>query len=110
MDPIKEFERQRARMQVASAKGLRVGLGLKLVMAQRWSLYVKDGTAKARDEDYDAIKDTYDPFLIKMTTERQDWKIETDPEEEETLAKITYGAIAAVMAIPVAFGVFLAAR
>jgi hypothetical protein len=75
-----------------------------------WGMTTASTKMKADQFDYDAIKDTYDPFLIKMTTERQDWKIETDPEEEETLAKITYGAIAAVMAIPVAFGLFLAAR
>lgn len=75
-----------------------------------WGMTTASKKMKADQFDYDAIKDTYDPFLIKMTTERQDWKIETDPEEEATLAKITYGAIAAVMAIPVAFGLFLAAR
>ena len=75
-----------------------------------WGMTTASTKMKADQFDYDAIKDKYDPFLIKMTTERQDWKIETDPEEEETLAKITYGAIAAVMAIPVAFGLFLAAR
>ena len=57
-----------------------------------------------------ATKDRSGPVPIMVTTEREDWKLDTDPEEEETLAKITYGAIAAVMAIPVAFGLFLAAR
>ena len=75
-----------------------------------WGMTTASTKMKADQFDYDAIKDTYDPFLIKMTTERQDWKIETDPEEEAALARVTYGAVAAVMAIPVAFGLFLAAR
>jgi len=75
-----------------------------------WGMTTASTKMKADQFDYDAIKDKYDPFLIKMTTERQDWKIETDPEEEAALARVTAGAIAAVMAIPVAFGVFLAAR
>lgn len=75
-----------------------------------WGMTTASAKMKADQFDYDAIKDKYDPFLIKMTTERQDWKIETDPEEEAALARVTAGAIAAVMAIPVAFGVFLFAR
>ena len=75
-----------------------------------WGMTTASTKMKADQFDYDAIKDKYDPFLIKMTTERQDWKIETDPEEEAALARVTAGAIAAVMAIPVAFGVFLFAR
>ena len=75
-----------------------------------WGMTTASTKMKADQFDYDAIKDTYDPFLIKMTTERQDWKIEADPEEEAALARVTQLAVAAVMAVPVAFGAFLALR
>ena len=43
-----------------------------------------------------------------MTTERQDWKIQSDPEEEEALQKMTVGSIALVFAIPLAMGALIA--
>jgi hypothetical protein len=81
-------------------------------MADRmiWGMTTASTKMKADQFDYDAIKNTYDPFLIKMTTERQDWKIVNDPEEEENLRRATVGSIAAVAAIPIAFLAFLAAR
>lgn len=67
--------------------------------------------AKADQFDYDAIKDTYDPFLIKMTNEKKDWILaNVDPEEEENLRRMTLGSVAFVIALPLAMGLFIALR
>jgi len=76
-----------------------------------WGMTTASTKMKADQFDYDTIKDKYDPFLIQMTTERQDWKMQqTDPEEEERLKKLTIGAILGVLAIPLALGAFIASR
>ena len=69
-----------------------------------WGMTSASKMMKADQFDYDGVKDRYDPFLIKMTTERQDWKIQSDPEEEEALQKMTVGSIAPSSAIPLAMG------
>lgn len=73
-----------------------------------WGMTSASKMMKADQFDYDGVKDKYDPFLIKMTTERQDWKIQTDPEEEEALQKMTVGSVALVFAIPLAMGALIA--
>lgn len=61
--------------------------------------------------DYDAIKDKYDPFLIKMTIEKKDWLLaDVDPEEEENLRRMTVGSVAFVIALPLVMAVFIALR
>jgi len=78
-------------------------------MADRmiWGMTTASKKMKADQFDYDGIKDKYDPFLIKMTTERQDWKIESDPEEEEALKKVTAASVAFVVALPLAMGALI---
>lgn len=67
--------------------------------------------AKADQFDYDAIKDTYDPFLIKMTNDKKEWILaDVDPEEEENLRRMTMGSVAFVFALPLVMGLFIALR
>ena len=80
----------------------------KLADRMIWGMTTASTKMKADQFDYDTIKDKYDPFLIKMTTERQDWKIEKmDEEEEKALKNMTIGSILGVLAIPLALGAFI---
>jgi len=75
-----------------------------------WGMTKARDFMKADQFDYDAIKDKYDPFLIKMTNEKKEWKIETNPEEEERLERVTGATVLAVFAVPLAMIGFIATR
>ena len=75
-----------------------------------WGMTTASTKMKADQFDYDAIKDKYDPFLIKMTNEKKEWKIETNPEEEERLERVTGATVLAVFAVPLAMIGFIATR
>ena len=65
----------------------------------------------ADDECASAVRSLV-PYVSRGELARlgREGMLEADPEEEAALARVTQLAVAAVMAVPVAFGAFLALR
>jgi hypothetical protein len=79
-----------------------------------WGMTTAVTKMKANQFEHDPIKDTYDPYLIKMTVNKsKEWSTTpraVDPEEEESLKKITAASIAFVVGLPLTLVALIALR